>query len=180
MSRTQRIIWLVIALVFVGTSVGFSALTIWQSGKDRQNQEIQEGLQEALNQQNQEANLETTTLSGFTPTTEKVTSLQKIDTQVGTGAEVPNDPNVKVTVHYTGALMSNGVVFDSSLTSGEPATFALNQVISGWTQGLPGMREGGKRRLLIPASLAYGERSQSGIPANADLVFDVELIKIGE
>lgn len=180
MSKTQRVIWLVIALVFVGTSIGFSALTIWQASKDRENQQIEEGLEEALKQQNQEGQLQGTKLSGFTPSSTPVTELQKIDTQPGTGAEVPNDATTKVTVHYTGALVSNGTIFDTSLDTGQPATFALNEVIKGWTQGIPGMKVGGKRRLIIPANLAYGERSQSGIPANSDLVFDVELIKIGE
>lgn len=179
MSKTQRAIWLAIALVFVATSIGFSALTIWQASKDRENQKVQEGLQEALKQQQTKEDT-LGTLSGFTPTDQRVTDLQKIDTQTGTGKEVPNDPNVKVTVHYTGALVKDGTVFDSSVSRGQPSTFALNQVIAGWTQGIPGMKEGGKRRLIIPASLAYGSQGNSTIPADSDLVFDVELIKVGE
>lgn len=178
MSKTQRAIWLAIALVFVATSIGFSALTIWQASKDRENQKVQEGLEEALNQQSQEDTLGT--LAGFTPTDQRAAELQKIDTQTGTGQEVPTDPSVKVTVHYTGALVKDGKVFDSSVSRGTPATFALNQVIPGWTQGIPGMKEGGKRRLIIPASLAYGSQGNSSIPPDSDLVFDVELIKIGE
>lgn len=181
MSKTQRIVWLVIALVFVGSSIGFSALTIWQAGKDRENQQIQEGLEEALNQQtNQENKVVGTKLQNFTPQDAAVTQLQKIDTVVGTGAEVPNDPSTQVTVHYTGALVKDGTVFDSSLERGQPATFALSGVIKGWTEGVPGMKVGGKRRILIPASMAYGDQGSATIPANSDLVFDIELVKIGE
>jgi FKBP-type peptidyl-prolyl cis-trans isomerase len=85
-----------------------------------------------------------------------------------------------ITVDYTGAVAATGIIFQSSLDSGQQATFALKQVIPGWTQGIPGMKVGGTRRLLIPANLAYGANppSGSGIPANAALVFDVTVHKI--
>jgi FKBP-type peptidyl-prolyl cis-trans isomerase len=71
------------------------------------------------------------------------------------------------------------VVFESSYNNGQPVTFSLDEVITGWTLGLPGMKVGGTRRLLIPTVMAYGANSPSAaIPANADLVFDVELIAI--
>jgi FKBP-type peptidyl-prolyl cis-trans isomerase len=78
-------------------------------------------------------------------------------------------------------VAATGIVFQSSLDGGQPIPFGLDQVIAGWTQGVPGMKVGGKRRLLIPAALAYGANPPqgSGIPANADLVFDIELVKIG-
>ncbi|HTB49185.1 MAG TPA: FKBP-type peptidyl-prolyl cis-trans isomerase, partial [Verrucomicrobiae bacterium] len=84
------------------------------------------------------------------------------------------------TVDYTGAVASTGIIFQSSKDTGQPATLSLSQVIAGWSQGIPGMKVGGTRRLLIPAGLAYGSNppSGSGIPANADLVFDVTLDKI--
>lgn len=84
-----------------------------------------------------------------------------------------------VTVHYTGTL-ADGTVFDSSVQRGEPATFALAQVIKGWQEGLQEMQEGGKARLVIPSGLGYGPagQPQAGIPGGATLIFEVELIKV--
>lgn len=84
----------------------------------------------------------------------------------------------QVTVHYTGYLL-NGTKFDSSVDRGQPATFPLNQVIPGWTEGLQLMKEGGKTKFIIPSELGYGANGAGGvIPPNAWLVFDVELIKV--
>lgn len=121
--------------------------------------------------------LKGTQLAGFTPVSD-VTALQKIDSTPGTGAAVK--PNDTITVDYTGAIASTGVIFESSKDSGQPATFPLSGVIKGWTEGIPGMQVGGTRRLIIPANLAYGSQGQGAIPPNADLVFDVTLIKIGK
>ncbi|HUS26412.1 MAG TPA: FKBP-type peptidyl-prolyl cis-trans isomerase [Nevskiaceae bacterium] len=123
--------------------------------------------------------MEGTMLDNFTPIS-KIGSLQKIDLQPGSGAEVKASDTV--TVDYTGAVAATGKIFQSSLDTGQPVSFALNQVIKGWQDGIPGMKVDGKRRLLIPADQAYGATppSGSGIPANADLVFDVTLHKIGQ
>ncbi len=117
-------------------------------------------------------------LPNFTPVA-SVATLQKIDLVVGTGEAVV--AGATVSVHYTGAIAATGVIFQSSKDFGdEPITFPLSGVISGWTEGIPGMKIGGTRRLVIPAAKAYGAYppAGSGIPANADLVFDVELVAI--
>jgi len=94
----------------------------------------------------------------------------------GTGAS-PSATD-KVTVHYVGKLL-DGTKFDSSVDRGEPATFGLNQVIPGWTEGVQLMKEGGKYRFYIPYHLAYGERgAPPSIPGYATLVFDVDLLNV--
>ncbi len=120
---------------------------------------------------------EGTKLPNFDPRQDAVTQLEIIDVEVGTGEEVK--PGAKITAHYTGALVKNGIIFQSSHDFGDAITFGLNQVISGWTNGVPGMKIGGTRRLVIPAAQAYGASSPSkNIPANSDLVFDIDLVAI--
>lgn len=120
---------------------------------------------------------EGTKLSRFTPRSEAVTELEITDVEVGTGEEVK--PGATITAHYTGALVKNGIIFQSSFDFGNPISFGLGQVIAGWTQGVPGMKVGGTRRLVIPAEMAYGASSPAkNIPANSDLVFDIDLVAI--
>lgn len=84
----------------------------------------------------------------------------------------------EVTVHYTGKLL-NGTVFDSSVSRGEPATFPLNRVIPGWTEGVQLMKEGGKYTFFIPSDLAYGPQGvPNAIPPHSTLIFEVELLKV--
>jgi FKBP-type peptidyl-prolyl cis-trans isomerase len=119
---------------------------------------------------------EGTQLHNFDPR-DSVNELEIIDTEVGAGEEVK--PGATITAHYTGALVKNGIIFQSSLDFGNPITFGLDQVISGWTHGVPGMKVGGTRRLIIPAEQAYGSSSPApNIPANSDLVFDIDLVAI--
>lgn len=99
------------------------------------------------------------------------------DVKEGKGEAVK--PGGEVKVHYTGWLTDEkGTVFDSSVTRGEPVEFPLTGVIKGWQEGIPGMKAGGIRRLKIPADLAYGDRARGKIPANATLVFEVELLEL--
>lgn len=120
---------------------------------------------------------EGTKLAKFEPRSEAVRELEIIDLEVGTGEEVR--PGATITAHYTGALVKNGIIFQSSHDFGKAITFGLDQVIAGWTQGVPGMKVGGTRRLIIPAAMAYGDRSpSSNIPAGSDLVFDIDLMEI--
>ena len=104
--------------------------------------------------------------------------LETTDEAVGTGKEAKSGD--KVRVHYTGTLMS-GKKFDSSRDRGEPFEFTLGkgEVIKGWDQGVVGMKVGGKRKLVIPFDLAYGEAgSPPNIPPKAALKFDVELVEV--
>jgi FKBP-type peptidyl-prolyl cis-trans isomerase len=119
---------------------------------------------------------EGTKLADFTPL-DSVEQLQVIDIEEGNGATV--QPGDTITAHYTGALCKNGVIFQSSHDFGDAITFGLTQVIKGWTDGVPGMKVGGMRRLIIPSEMAYGSaRAASNIPPNSDLVFDIELVGI--
>ena len=108
-----------------------------------------------------------------------VAKLETIDIEVGTGEEV--QPGACVSALYYGTLASTGVKFDGNYDSGQPIEFSLSGVIPGWTQGIPGMKVGGVRRLAIPAELAYGEQgSGSTIPPNSDLVFEVQILSTRE
>lgn len=119
---------------------------------------------------------EGTKLQDFTPI-DSVEELQIVDIEQGTGDEA--QPGATITAHYTGALCKNGIIFQSSHDFGKPISFGLTQVIKGWTDGVPGMKIGGMRRLIIPAEQAYGASSPApNIPANSDLVFDIELVAI--
>ncbi len=173
---TQRAFALSLAILFLVTTVGFSAYVIWEmfNKKDDTASSSQQQTADASEQQ-QEDPLKGQQLENFTPV-DNVTELKIEDITVGTGDEAKADSTV--TAHYTGAIASTGTIFESS-KGGDPATFALDQVIAGWKEGVPGMKVGGKRRLIIPADKAYGEQSPSeDIPANSALVFDIELVAV--
>lgn len=107
---------------------------------------------------------------------ETASGLQYVVEKEGTGAQPTAED--EVTVHYTGKLL-NGQVFDSSVSRGEPATFPLNRVIPGWTEGVQLMKEGGKYTFFIPSDLAYGAQGvPNAIPPHSTLIFEVELIKV--
>lgn len=125
---------------------------------------------------NESSKLEGSKLANFTPV-QTVTELEIIDITLGDGDTVTEGANI--TAHYTGALCGDGMIFQSSHDFGKPVTFGLHQVIAGWTKGVPGMKVGGTRRLIIPSQLAYGSvRAAANIPPNSDLVFDIELVGI--
>lgn len=106
------------------------------------------------------------------------TELTMTDLQVGTGAEAV--PGSTVSVNYTG-MLPDGTVFDSSIPRGKAFTFNLGagQVIRGWDLGVAGMKEGGRRQLIIPSDLAYGSQGAGGIIGpNQTLIFEVELLEV--
>ncbi|MHB0865499.1 MAG: FKBP-type peptidyl-prolyl cis-trans isomerase [Minisyncoccota bacterium] len=123
----------------------------------------------------------TQTTATTTMPTENSDQLQVTDETIGTGATA--EPGDTVAVKYVGTL-TNGTVFDASANHAETVngfTFKLGagQVIAGWDQGIVGMKEGGKRKLVIPAALAYGSQAVGNvIPANSTLIFEVELVKV--
>ncbi len=188
MAKThERVFALAGALLFFGTTAAVSVIVILQARQqkkiDTASQSIQQIKKDAnnpqANQQPKEGQLQGTKLADF-QTVDKVDKLDKVDLVQGSGDVVKAGDTV--TAHYTGAVAATGIIFQSSHDTGQPVAFPLDQVIKGWTEGVPGMKVGGKRRLIIPADQAYGANppSGSGIPANAPLVFDIELVKIGK
>lgn len=109
---------------------------------------------------------------------EETTGLKIEDLVVGTGAEATAGKTIKV--NYKGTLL-DGTKFDSSYDRNEPFEFTLGagQVIAGWDQGFAGMKVGGKRKLTIPSEMGYGSRPAGTIPPNSTLVFEVELLGVG-
>ena len=180
MAKThERVFALVAAILFFATTVAVSVIVVLQVRQ--QNKNDQSNI--APNQQPQEGQLKGTKLADFTPITTPADKLQTIDLKEGTGEAVKEGDTI--TGHYTGAYAVNGEIFESSKDSGQPATFPLSGVIQGWQQGVPGMKVGGVRRLVIPGSLAYGDAPEGYTPGSGSrplgtLVFDIELIKIGE
>ncbi len=174
-SNPQRVMIWVIIVIFFLTSFATTAFVVLDlvQNKDKKNTtsqqqtaDIQKQLQDQLKQQQ-------------TKPDAKGAKVESTDNVAGTGAEAVAGKKVKV--HYTGTLKSDGSKFDSSVDRGEPFEFNLGggQVIKGWDEGVVGMKVGGKRKLVIPAALAYGEQSPSPkIPANSDLVFEIELLGV--
>lgn len=173
MKPTQTGIAVALALAVVAFFFMFGGMSLFSQPQPLQTASTEQSQTDTL----QTAPTNTTTM----PTdTAPITQLQIKDVVVGTGAVAAAGDNV--TVNYVGALQ-NGTVFDASANHKETAngfTFPLGagQVIKGWDQGVAGMKEGGKRVLLIPASLAYGSQANGPIPANSALIFEVELLKV--
>jgi FKBP-type peptidyl-prolyl cis-trans isomerase len=169
----QRVAAFLLALMFLLTTVGAAGYVIYQlnaedAGLVSETTDTTTEPEEPV----QENSLVGQTIENFNPPYE-ITELRFEDSVVGDGDVVLAGDTV--TIQYTGALASTGIIFDSSV-GGEPATFPLDNLIAGWQEGIPGMQVGGVRRLFIPAALGYGEAgSGSSIPPNSDLIFDIEL-----
>ena len=163
MNPIQTGIAVALALAVVASFFIFPSLSFFQQPATSENPSVE------INTQT-----ESTAMSA-----ETITQLQVTDITIGTGdAAAAGDT---VTVNYVGSL-TDGTVFDASANHGTTGfTFNLGagQVIKGWDEGIVGMKKGGKRKLIIPASLAYGSQAVGDvIPANATLVFEVELLKV--
>ena len=109
--------------------------------------------------------------SGTPPTT-----LESKDIIVGTGAEVAATSTI--TFHYTLMTWSNGALIESSWYSGAPATYPLSQLIVGWQQGIPGMKVGGRRLLVVPPDLGYGAQGSGPVGPNETLVFVMDIVSV--
>ncbi len=182
----QRMFIIVIVIVFLLSTLAFTGVIIFSIIGDNtqddtaqldesQPQELEE------NPVQPEDSLQGTTLQNFDPITEPVAEIEVIDIAEGDGTEV--EAGATITAHYTGAYAVNGEIFESSKDSGQPFSSPLSGLIEGWQEGIPGMKEGGTRRLIIPGELAYGEAPADYTPGEGGrplgtLVFDIELISI--
>lgn len=169
----QRVAAFTLALMFLLTTVGAAVYVIAEINSEEGGLVVESPSAEAEQQQQEPPEpIELGTIDNFDGPVE-VAELRFDDTVVGDGEEV--QPGNNVTIEYTGALASDGSIFDSSVGN-DPVTFDLDSLIPGWQEGIPGMKVGGKRRLFIPAAQGYGEAgSGANIPPNSDLIFDIEL-----
>src|SRR6266550_3860049 len=149
--------WVFLAVLFVGTAlVGgiYALVSNGSSGSQNSNYISCPAKKVSAQKAGKDGKYQNAKLVDFTPV-RSVSYLQCWDLKTGTGAAATATSTV--TAHYTGAVASTGIIFQSSLDTGQPVPFPLNGgVIQGWTAGIPGMKVGGERRLLIPAQYAYG------------------------
>lgn len=174
MKRDQIIIFILVG-VMAFSAIAFSLPYLSQGDDNSTDNATNDNAQDVINQAAEQS--EQIPNDRFTPEGD-VEQLLAEDLVEGDGTEVA--PGDTITVHYSGWLASDGSIFDSSHLRGEPATFGLSSVIAGWTEGIPGMKVGGLRRLVVPSELAYGESGtpDGSIAPGADLVFEVELLGI--
>jgi peptidylprolyl isomerase len=182
--KFRRIGWILLVVLFVVTGLGVGVVGFWQYTHQKDDSpQSQAAMKCTTNTSIKEVQavegqkLEGTKMAGFTPVS-KVDTLKCTDIKVGTGTAVQSTSTL--VANYTGAVAATGTIFQSSLDSGQPFTSPLSNLIPGWQTGLLGMKAGGVRQLLIPAANAYGATPPqgSGIPANADLVFEISLISV--
>ncbi len=110
------------------------------------------------------------------PTGTPPTTLESKDIVVGTGAEVSSTSTI--TFHYTLMTWSNGAITESSWNSGLPATYPLSNLIVGWQQGIPGMKVGGRRLLVVPPDLGYGAQGSGPVGPNETLIFVMDIVSV--
>ncbi len=179
MSKLSRFGWGSMAILFLLTSLTFGILAIVQNHNSNSSQDIglpcSQGGSVPNQQPGKDGKVKGAKLADFSPP-QKISSIACIDYKIGSGATATTSSTV--TVNYVGALASTGQIFDDSFDGGQALTIGLGQVIPGWQLGVQGMKIGGIRRLFIPAGLGYGAQAAGAIPANSDLVFDIQLINL--
>ena len=169
--------WVGVGVAVLSTVALSAAVIIQQIITDRQNAKNDAAAQSSLACVDNNTEQPLTVPAKYTVST-PVTALQVADLTTGTGAAAKAGDCL--IVKYYGTLATDGTVFDENYDKTTAFPFKLGQgnVIQGWDQGLVGMKQGGERRLTIPSKLAYGSQSSGVIPANADLVFYVKLLRI--
>lgn len=181
----HRIFALIMALLFLATSIAGGALVLWQINQDSKDQAALNSLNESLNKDDTDScQIGATEGVGVLPAPEAfkpagdVTQLETTDLSQGTGDAVKAGDCV--VAKYYGTLATTGEMFDENFTKAQGLKFqvGIGTVIQGWDEGVVGMKAGGMRRLVIPSDKAYGENGSGSIPANADLVFVVKLEQI--
>jgi peptidylprolyl isomerase len=176
----RRAMWGFMALLFLVTGVGVGIYYFWQATRqdDQSQSQTAENTQADDCQFNLVQNQKTLPAPEVYKPQGDVTKLETSDLQTGSGQTVKAGDCV--TVKYYGTLASDGKLFDENFTQPQALKFKLGsgQVIPGWDAGLVGMKSGGTRRLIIPSELAYGAHATGEIPANADLVFVVNLLSV--
>jgi len=178
--KFRRAGWILLVVLFLGTGLGAGIYGFLNHSSGSGSNYIQcaKGAKEPNQQPGKDGKVKGAQLADFTPLGGKhVTYLSCTDFKAGTGATVTSS-NQTVTVLYVGATTTNGTIFDSSFDGGQPLTIQLSQVIPGWSSGMLGMKVGGMRRMFIPSQYGYGPQAVAGIPANSDLVFDVQLLSV--
>lgn len=175
-SNSQRVGAFMLALLFLLTTVGAAGYVIYELNSSEAGLVQDTPSDTSLQNQEEPPVQDLGTIDNFDGPVE-VPELRFDVLTEGSGEEA--QPGATVTINYTGALASDGTVFDSSVGRGEPATFPLDNLIVGWQEGIPGMKVGETRRLFIPSDKGYGEAgSGANIPPNSDLIFDIELLGV--
>lgn len=185
--RTQRVASFLFAFFMILSTLGAVFLVVQQNrDADKQDEitqnalnEINESTQNNQQENNQMDNSSNTKAGEPLKLSAPVEELQITDTILGTGETAQLNDNI--TVNYRLNLIDGTIVAgNDTFASGSPVSFGLVKggLIEGWIQGIPGMKVGGLRRLVVPASLGYGEGGTNGIPGNSTLIFDVELVDI--
>lgn len=185
----QRVAAFLLAALFLFSTIGATAYVVWEINRDdvlvTETPEEKAASEAASAQQDATASntcgsaevaaVAPKAVPSVTKVDGSVTELKKVDISVGDGEEV--QPGDCVTVLYYGTLAKDGTKFDGNYESGQPIELSLSGVISGWTDGIPGMKVGGVRRLEIPFAQGYGEAgSGETIPPSSDLIFEVQVL----